>query len=395
MLCHGELVRLRPQPRYLTSFYLMISAGGALGGLLVSLVAPQVFNTYAEWKIGMTAGVVLAATVAFVLTESPGPRPARRSSGRHVWLSLPGALRVGGLLAASLALVEIIQMMRNDRPSHDRIVELRRNFYGVLMVLDASRGDPPIHARELYNGRTLHGLQLSDPKKRHIATTYYSVNSGIGQTLKYYKDESARSGKPLRVGVVGLGVGTLAAYFYRPGHTVRFYEINPDDSRMAETYFNYLADARQRSATVEIVQGDARLSLERELKQAPQAFDLLVLDAFSSDSIPTHLLTRESFDVYLQHLTPESAVAIHTSNRYLNLAPVVFGLAEHFKLDAVRILSDDLRNCGAGAEWIVLSRNKELLRMLRAFDGNSKLDPPTPPLPLWTDGRHNLLETLR
>jgi spermidine synthase len=204
-----------------------------------------------------------------------------------------------------------------------------------------------------------------------------------------------RSGDPLRVGVVGLGVGTLAAYVDGPRQTIRFYEINPEVSRLAERYFTYLADARERGAAVEVVLGDARLSLERELKQAPQTFDLLVLDAFSSDSIPTHLLTQEAFDVYLRHLVTRGAVAVHISNRNLDLAPVVYGLAEHFKLDAVRILSVDKQHGGLAAEWIILSRNQELLKRLRAAKGNDGSNAPTPPLPAWTDGRHNLLEILR
>ena len=201
----------------------------------------------------------------------------------------------------------------------------------------------PIPFHTLYNGGTLHGMQFIDPAKHAIATTYYSGHSGVGQALEYYQQKSARSGDPLRVGVVGLGVGTLAAYVHS-SQTIRFYEINPEVSRLAESYFTYLADARGRGAAVEIVHGDARLSLERELKQAPQAFDLLVLDAFSSDSIPTHLLTQEAFDVYLRHLAPQGAVALHVSNRNLDLAPVVYGLAEHFKLDAVQIFSRNVHD---------------------------------------------------
>jgi MFS family permease len=395
MLCHGELVRLRPPPRYLTSFYLMISAGGALGGLSVSLVAPQVFNTFAEWKIGLACGFVLAATVAFVLAGSTGAGFAGWSSPQRLWLSLRGALRTGGILAALLALIEIVQLLRNDDPSNNRSLEKSRNFYGVLTVNDVVAGKPPIYWRELYNGRIVHGLQFIAPGSHEIATCYYSNNSAVGQALKYFQRESARSGDPFRVGVIGLGVGTLATYVYLPGHSIRFYEINPDVMRVAETYFTYLADARKRGASVEVVLGDGRLSLERELKEAPRNFDLLVLDAFSSDSIPIHLLTLEAFEIYLPHLAPEGAVAVHISNRHLDLAPVVFGLAEHFGLDAVRVFTDDAEHGGWMAEWIVLSRNQELLKMLSTIDENSKSNAPKPPLPVWTDQRHNLLEVLK
>jgi hypothetical protein len=394
MLCHGELVRLRPQPRYLTGFYLMIAAGGALGGLSVSLVAPQIFHTYAEWKLGLATGFVLAATVAFVLAGSAGRGLFGWREPRRLRLSLPGALRIGGLLVACMALVEIIQLLRNDALSRAPILAQTRNFYGVLTVTHERAETPAISYRQLFNGGTRHGVQFVNLPAREFALAYYSDKTGVGQTIDYYRHESARTGNPLRVGVVGLGVGTLAAYVYLPRHTIRFYEINPEVLRVAETYFTYLADARERLAVVDVVIGDARLSLERELKQTPQAYDLLVLDAFSSDSIPIHLLTQEAFEVYLPHLAAGGAVAVHISNRYLDLAPVVYGLAKHFGLDTVRISSDDQQNGGWPAEWIILSRNQKLLETLRAA-GGTRAPEARAPLPLWTDQRHNLLEALR
>ena len=264
----------------------------------------------------------------------------------------------------------------------------------MLTVLKGYDLIPPLPFHMLLNGSTQHGKQYHDPVARRTPTTYFSLRSGVGQALEFYQQESARTQHPLRVGVVGLGVGTLAAYVFLPGYTIRFYEINPEVPRLAEKYFTYLADARERGATVEIVLGDARLSLERELKQAPQAFDLLVLDAFNSDSIPIHLLTREAIAVDLQHLAPQGAVVVHISNRTVNLAPVVYGLAEQFKLDAVQISSDDVEHAGMPAEWIILSRNPKLLEQLRSAEGNHLPEPPTPPLPVWTDQRHNLLEAL-
>jgi hypothetical protein len=376
----------------------MISAGGALGGLSVSLIAPQVFNTYAEWMISLVAGFVLAATVAFVLAGSSGTGLPRWGVPRTLRMSLRGALRTAGLVAALLALVEIVLLTRTHglpNAPNAPVVEQTRNFYGVLSVIDMRAGEPPVFWRELYNGGIVHGLQFADPSAHGIPTTYYSHNSAVGEALKYYQEEASRSDDPLRVGVVGLGVGTLAVYVYLPWHTIRFYEINPEVSRLAETHFTYLANARRRGAAVETVLGDARLSLERELRQGPQAFDLLVLDAFSSDSIPIHLLTREAFEIYLPHLAPEGAIAVHISNRSLDLAPVVYGLAEHFQFDAVRVFSNDAAHGGWMTEWIVLSRNKALLAKLRAIEGDFKSQMPTPPLPLWTDQRHDLLRLLK
>ena len=216
----------------------------------------------------------------------------------------------------------------------------------------------------------------------------------MGQTLDYYQQASARTGEPLRIGVVGLGVGTAAAYVYMPGHTIRFYEINPEVCRLSEKYFTYLADARARGANVEIVLGDARLSLERELGD-PQRFNVLVLDAFSGDSIPMHLLTKEAFDIYLKHLEPDGAIAVHVSNRTLELAPIAYGLAEHFGMGARRIFAVDAKHGGSAADWVILSHNAQMLDGLHLVEGSKPRNPPKPPFPLWTDQRHNLLDVLR
>jgi hypothetical protein len=387
MLCHGELVRLRPKSRYLTSFYLMISAGGALGGLSVSLVAPQVFKTYAEWKIGLVAGFVLAAVLAFGLTEP--------SSGGRPRLRLPRVVRAGSIAVALLFLAEIVYLLRHDELSTAHILEQARNFYGVLTVTDQHPEPPAMPFRTLFHGGTSHGLQFTDPAAQSIPTAYYAEGNGISQTFRYYQQASQRSGKPLRVAVVGLGIGTLAAYVEKPGETIRFYEINPEVERLAEEYFTYLKQARQRDVTVEIVLGDARLSLEREFDQGPQSFDLLALDAFSGDSVPMHLLTKEAFEIYLRHLAPEGALIAHISNRDLDLAPVIYGLAEHYDLSAKRIFSVDVKHSGHGADYVILSRNRELLDALHQVEGSLPRDPPQPPFPLWTDQQHNLLEILR
>jgi len=386
MICHGELVRLRPRPRYLTSFYLMISAGGALGGLSVSLIAPLVFKTYAEWKISLIVGFVLAMIVAFFLTGWKGWQRPR--------LGLPTLLRTGGILMALPLLFETAHLLQNDLLSRLRVLEQSRDFYGVLTITQDRPKEPLVPIRSLFHGAIRHGLQFTAPFAHQIATTYYSTGSGMGQTLDYYQQASGRSGEPLRIGVVGLGVGTAAAYVSLPSHTIRFYEINPEVRRLSEKYFTYLADARKRGAKVEIVIGDARLSLERELNK-PQRFDVLILDAFSSDSVPVHLLTKEAFGIYLKHVDDDGAVAVHISNRHLDLAPVVFGLAEQFALGARRIFVVDTKHNGWGADWVILSHNKEMLDGLHEAEGTNPRKPPDPPFPLWTDQRHNLLEILQ
>ncbi len=304
-------------------------------------------------------------------------------------------LWTGGLLAMLLAFEEIVQIMQSDDQGVFTVLKESRNFYGVLTVVKAYSGDPPHPFHMLYNGSIRHGIQFTEPGARRTPTTYYSQKTGVGQTIDYYQRESARTQHPFRVGAVGLGVGTVAAYVHLPGESIRFYEINPQVLRLAEIYFTFLADARDGGATVEIVLGDARLSLERELKQAPLAFDVLILDAFSSDSIPIHLLTEEAFNVYLRCLAPDGALAVHVSSRYLDLAPVVYGLAERLKLGAVQIYAADSQHSGWMANWIILSRSQGLLKTLRAASDNDEPEAPQGPLPLWTDQRHNLLEILQ
>ena len=204
MLCHGELVRLRPAPRYLTSFYLMIAAGGALGGLSVSVVAPGLFNTYAEWKIGLVAGFVLAATVAFVLAQ-PARVGVSASGGRprRLRLSLRGGLWSAGLLAALVALEEIVEVMRSDDQTNFIVLKATRSFYGVLTVVKASADDSPLPFRVLYNGSTRHGTQFTDPEARHTPTAYYSTGSGVGQTLE--DDLASLRGSNIRCAWASLG----------------------------------------------------------------------------------------------------------------------------------------------------------------------------------------------
>jgi hypothetical protein len=393
MLCHGELVRLRPAPRYLTSFYLMISAGGALGGLSVSVIAPQIFDTYAEWKLGLVAGFVLAATVAFVLVGSTGAKLPGGSSPRRRWLSRWGAMRAGGLAVSVLALLEIVLILENDDLGIFGTLERTRNFYGVLSVVKGYSQEPPLPYHMFFSGRIQHGVQYNDPLAQRMPTSYFTERSGIGVTLDFYR-QAAAAKQPLRVGIIGLGVGTLACYVNRPGQMIRFYEINPAVPRVADRYFTYLADARDAGVSVDIVLGDGRLALEREAKESPQDFDVLAMDAFSGDSVPVHLLTREAWEIYFQHLDPQGALGINISNRHLNLAPVVYGLADYFEYDAVEIMSADWQHLGLPAEWMIVTRNQELLEKLRAVEGNTAPERPKAPLPLWTDQRHNLMEIL-
>jgi hypothetical protein len=365
MVCHGELVRLRPDPRHLTAFYLMISAGGALGGLFVSLIAPVVFDTFVEWRLALAGGGALAAGLLWLHARSNGVRIAWR------------VVAPGGAVAAC-GLVAVL----NAGESGNRVISEVRNFYGETAVVERDPDEPLDHDYALFSGNTIHGVQFEHPSKRELPVTYYSHESGVGRVLR------ALAGKPdLRVGAVGLGCGTLAAYA-RPGHCYRFYEINPEMKRVAREHFTYLKDAE---GTVEIVLGDARLSLERE---RPQHYDVLVLDAFSGDSVPAHLLTSEAFTVYQRHRAPRGVICVHITNHYLDLEPVVRGAALENGLHVVRVeLPGDYDLQLYHSDWLILTDNDELLAGLR--------NGPTVPLNLavepvlWTDNASNLFEILK
>ena len=292
MVCHGELASLKPHPRYLTSFYLMISVGGALGGLFVGLLAPHVFPAYYEFPIGL--GLCAALVTAVLLV--------RGSLGPRRWVKAAVIVPV----AAYLVFIGIV--IRDDVKEY---LLVRRNFYGRLAVYDDA--DPRVEeeaTRHLVHGVINHGEQPLRKQYSRLPITYFCPSSGIGVAMR------SLEGLPRKIGILGLGCGTLAAYGL-PGDVIRIYEINPLVLQFAQNQFSYLRDT---AARMEVVMGDGRLSLERE---PSQQFDLLVMDAFSGDSVPVHLITREAFKTYFRHLKPDGILAVNISNRYLDLKPVV------------------------------------------------------------------------
>lgn len=364
MVCHGELYRLRPAASGLTGYYLIIAAGGALGGLCVAVLAPLLLSSYVDLHLGLLAcGLfVLLADRSPVLRE------------RRIWY---GAL----IVAAGLGVALVEQGVLGTR--HRDVLAQVRNFYGVLAVKERDAGNPVLHRRLLTHGTTIHGVQFLAPERRAEATAYYRPDSGVGRAWTHLAERPA-----LRVGVVGLGVGTLATYG-RADDLLRFYEINPEVTRLAHAYFTYLADT---AAAVEIVHGDARLSLQRE---PAQHYDLLALDAFSSDAVPLHLLTREAFELYLRHLADDGILAVHISTQYLDLESVVLRLADHFGLSAALIISpgDELRALQSSS-WVLMARRAELLEapLIRT----AVVRPPRDfhRVSLWTDDHVNLWQVL-
>jgi hypothetical protein len=367
MACHGEVARLRPAPQRLTAFYLCLSAGGVLGGLLVAVVAPLALADFYELPIATVAAWALAMCVVGADEKSALYR--RRQWG--VWI----------LIAECWATLAVLTV-QPYRLSQDNVAS-GRNFFGVLKVQDReSAGEP---CRVLFHGRISHGAQFLDPSRRRDKTTYYTANTGIGQLLA-----SLPQDVPRRVGVVGLGAGCLAA-FGETGDAYRFYDIDPQVIAFAERHFTYLADARERSVEVTIVEGDARLTLERE---PPQEFDVLVVDAFSGDAIPVHLLTLEAFEVYLRHVRePDGALAVHVSNRHLDLPPVVQTAAQRLGLEAWLVFSPpDSKSAGDFARWVLMIR--------QGSSGDAPTEQPhpvegAPAATVWTDDYSSIWSVLR
>jgi hypothetical protein len=430
IVVHGEIASTKPHPRYLTRFYLCISLGGAIGGIFVSIIAPLAFSNLWEFPITIlaTGGLVLLAVrwdsqswwfrslpwmplalCAVVLCLIPLAGPA------FGWKSilLPPLwylILAGVVIIAATALYRIASRRKTHSLSHlltrasavaalcviamgflwearERLLDTvarSRNFYGVLAVVrDFSPAGDFLFLRD---HMTNHGMQYIDPALARVPAGYYGPNSGISIL---FRDHPAR---PIRVGVAGLGIGTLAA-FSRPGDYFRFYEINPDVIRLAQgsgAFFTYLRDS---PGAVEVVLGDARLSLEREaIRGEPQKFDVLVLDAFSGDAIPVHLLTREAFSLYRKHLRSEdSIIAVHVTNRNLDLAPVLAGIARELRLSSVRIYRPWLGAYSAQTDWVFLSENPASLRLPGIVKaGRSILV--SKQSQVWTDDYSNLLQ---
>jgi protein-L-isoaspartate O-methyltransferase len=370
MVCHGEVYRLRPGASQLTGFYLSLSAGGAAGGLFVALAAPLLFSDYFELHLAL---FLTAALVLVVLRQDP-TLPFRGGRARWAWAVPFVALAVLGYGLADVATTSL-------RGS----LSVTRGFYGVLKVNDNDAGNDGLHHLTLQHGATIHGLQYVDPEKRTDPSSYYTSTSGIGRLLRAHKPGGGR-----RVGAIGLGCGTLAAWG-RAGDTFRFYEINDDVARLATSTFTYLKDSK---AKTELVMGDARLSMERE---ADQQYDVIVLDAFSSDAIPVHLLTLEAFDHYQRHLKPDGAIVVHVSNRYLDLHPVVYRIADKIGFPAITIDDNDTAYEEAGfygSDWIIMTRNQVLLQQPLIRDVTKETVEFPARIMYWTDERSDLLSIL-
>ncbi|MFO1281183.1 MAG: fused MFS/spermidine synthase [Burkholderiales bacterium] len=358
MFCHGELVRLKPAPRHLTRFYLMISLGGAVGSVLVGIVAPLVLPAYFE----LGAGLVLCA--ALLLWQARADH------------------RVYGALAAVSLVATIGCGVWYVREFYDGAIAATRNFYGVLRV-QQSGSDESTRKRSLIHGTIMHGNQYSADDLRRQPTTYYTATSGVGRALESMHPRL----EPLKVGVIGLGTGTIATWAAK-GDVYRFYDINPAVVQVARRDFTYLADSE---GSIETPVGDARLVLERE---PPQAFDLLAIDAFSSDAIPVHLITTEALAIYKRHMKPSGIIAFHVTNRFLDLVPVVEALARAHGLASVWIADNGEAPVAARSDWVLLSEDPAALERGTLAESATEIKP-RPDWRLWTDDFNNLVQVLK
>jgi hypothetical protein len=341
MILHGELYRIRPPALSLTSFYLSLSAGGALGGLFVGIVAPLIFNDYYE----LHAGLALAgALLAILCARDPSSR-LRAAAPRWRWV----------VVAIGACALVVLSGWTIARP-RDELIHQERSFFGVYRVLENRVG--PVTIRRLQNGTTVHGAQKMG-RRRGLPTSYFGAATGVGLVLGS-RDGAVAS----RIGVVGLGVGTLASYA-RAGDVIRFYEIDPVVIRIArdDGFFRYFEGS---ASDAEIVLGDGRLALAREqTRDGPQSFDFLIIDAFNSDAIPVHLLTIEAFAHYIDALAPDGLLAVHASSRHFALIQLVARVGLELGLHSLEILNYHApRHHSLPSKWVWLSRDANQIQAL-------------------------------
>jgi len=357
MFFHGELAARKPAPEHLTRFYLMLSLGGALGGLTVGLLAVKLFNANYEFSIGL---VLTLVTVAVVLRRLPKFIPL--------------------LALASTVFAGYHVYMHQEYMAQDMLV-MKRNFYGSLSVREVAAKGQEGALRRLVHGVIIHGEQYRAPDRLDEPTTYYRLDSGVGRALETLELPNRR------IGVIGLGTGTLAVYGRR-GDVMRFYDINPDVIEVAQSHFSFLERSKAR---IELVLGDARLAMEGE---SPQSYDLIVVDAFSSDSIPVHLATTQAMAVYLRHLKPNGIIAFHISNKFLKLAPVLKRIADDKGLYGMRVIEPEDGRDSYSSEWFLVTADATLR-------DHPAIAPQIAPveqikgLSAWTDDFNNLFQILK
>ena len=359
MTCHGELFRLRPHKQHLTVYYVCIAIGGAAGGFFVSIVCPLIFTHYHEYHFGLIAGFSFSSLilVRHVLDQS---------SLKQLAVVIPCGLAFG------------IVVLSQWKMTQNNALEASRNFYGTLQV---ERTETNSNLLKLRHGRVVHGIQILDDSGAMKPTAYYGTNSGIGQVFKALEHRA-----DLDITGVGLGVGTLSSYARR-GDVLRFYEINPDVIAISNKYFRFIEKA---STNVQITAIDGRLGIQ---SLQSKSTDLIILDAFSSDAIPVHLLTLEAFAIYLDRLREDGIICVHISNQHLDLTPVLHAVCKHYNLD-LRIINSKETADTFDAQWAVITANSDVSSTID--QSTSAITPTiTKPVAAWTDHFSNLLQIIK
>ncbi|WP_077338775.1 fused MFS/spermidine synthase [Pseudocolwellia agarivorans] len=370
MICHGELVKLKPSTDRLTLFYLNMSLGGFLGSAFVAFVAQRFFTQFLEFPIALVAVFILLGLCTYILKSFSNNKAEKFTT----------------LIASScgvFAILLVVGFVSLNQQFKENTVELSRNFYGILSVKDVEVNG--IVERRLIDGTTSHGTQSQNENLAHIPMSYYRENTGVALALQHLFLTPT-----MNVGLVGLGAGTLATYGRR-GDNYTFYELNPNVERMARQYFTYIEQSR---ANVEVVLGDGRVTLQKELDNGTiNNFDVLVIDAFSGDSVPAHLLTTEAFELYFKHLKADGVLAIHVSNSHLDLTALVKGLAKNSNYSALYFKTKATEKEVTQTEWVVVTNNKSFIRNTKVKRLQSQW--PNANELVWTDNYSNLLSVLK
>ncbi|NQZ20558.1 MAG: fused MFS/spermidine synthase [Colwellia sp.] len=376
MICHGELARLKPAVEKLTLYYLFISLGGFLGSAFVAFIAQNIFEQFLEFPLAIISVFVLLALSVFIQLD--------KHVKKQTWL-----IPINIILAVSftLGLVYLNTLFIKTN------VFSERNFYGILSVKDVEINGKI--QRRLIDGTTSHGTQSLASGEAKTPRSYYRKNTGVALTIEQLTRQRVLKGQSLNAGFVGLGAGTLAAYA-SAGDDYIFYELNPAVISAAQNYFSYLADS---AANIELVQGDGRVSLQKQLdSDGSQQFDLLVIDAFSGDSIPQHLLTQEALALYFKHLKQDGILVVHISNTHLNLIPLVRGLANVLDKDIVYVKTKAKGSEEHDAQWVMLTNNQDFLNdarlkvYLSAWPRENSVEDN---LIIWSDEHSDLLSVLK
>jgi hypothetical protein len=380
MICHGELNLLKPLHGNTTLFYLVLSAGGVFGSFLVSFVAKNLFDDFLEFPMAIFSVLVLSSASLYWIKQDvvidTNPRLVSNvTTKKFSKLSI---------CIASVALIWLLAFINLNNQYQQYDIANGRNFYGILTVKDITEGN--VNERRLIDGTTSHGSQSLPLSNSAVPMSYYRPGTGVQLVI-----EELSKDKSLQVGIIGLGVGALAAYG-RSGDTYIFYELNPLVSDYANKYFSYLSSSK---ADVDIKLGDARVTLQNESDLGkPNAFDLLIIDAFSGDLIPTHLMTNEAFLLYQEHINAQGVIALHISNRHLSLMPVIMHHSRNFNMN-VMLFETPGNGIEHDAQWMVLTNNNQLIQSSRLVNSQTVISKRQSKEVLWTDDYSSLLSILK